>query len=127
MSKSKSQASDPGGSNVKQKDKFVVELSPIERYRLSENRDNPLIEKGFCNNVLYFWIDKVINAGEKKSFNFDDLYKPSDRLVYENTYPKFKEFMKAKLKKDPNSKIYYSVTEYIGWAYLNGAIITGLS
>lgn len=103
------------------------ELSPVETFKQTQPQNAYFFEKGFFNYWLYNFINKAINIGQTKSFDFDMLYRPPDDLNYEQVYPKFVEFYKKSKKTYPKRKFYFTLLKFLGSDFIWGGSLKIIS
>lgn len=107
----------------KQSSKPNTELSDLEilnKYENSVNKDKPFILPGFWNSLFFSYMNRIVDAGTKKPFDFDMTYKPLDFLVIENLFKSFnatpgKSFISRYLKMMGCSQVMGAITIATGY------------
>ena len=69
----------------------------LYKFENSKNKDTLLRPLNIFNVIYHFYINKVIEGGLKKPFDFDMFYKVDPQFLQENSYPSFKKYLDSRI------------------------------
>ena len=97
---------DPGGEGNRLK--AALALTPLQKFKSSKNKDIELQERGILNHVLFLFLNKVINSGSERPYDFDMLYKPHEQFTHKYNFKNFTNRLE-KAHSGNKSKRFYDI------------------
>ena len=95
-------------------------------YPYGENSENRLLGGCILSRLFFQNFTKVINAGVKKPFTNDMLFKMESKFTYEGDYPQFKKYYE-KYEESHKDDYLAIITGYIYNVYFPGIVLTGIT
>ena len=104
--------------------------TPLELYNGSR-KDVPYLSKEnppALDYITFSYLNKVVDAGNRKPFNFDMLNKVRKEHTYEYNYPLFKELVEKELKEKPGTEYHTIFIKYLSrYGFVKGEWIQAAS
>ena len=92
-----------------------INKTPIQLFKESRSKVPYLLKKdsGWLNNISFGYLNKIVDAGNKKPFNFDMLNNVHDIHTYEYNFERFKEMVETDLKNNPKTEYRRLIIKYL--------------
>ena len=89
--------------------------TPIQLFKESRSKVPDLFNKqpGWFDNITFGFLNKLVDAGNQKPFNFDMLNNVDHTLTYEYNYNNFKEMVENELKNNPRMEYSQMIIKYL--------------
>ena len=80
---------------------------------MSKSRHEELQEGGLLSHILFFFLDKVVDKGSKRPYDFDMLYKPHKLFTYEYNHERFNKILEDGINREKPRRFYDMILEHI--------------